>query len=605
MEFESKIKVKNRMIKKAASIWGVQPNEIESTFDPLISLLITACASEISKLSKDLANSRSRITEKFVELMTPETVYGARTAHAIAYTEPSSDIETITSEDQFSYDVQLKTNVIKNYFFSPLQKTKIIHGRISYSVCDTDVYEWERKSKSRIAFNKNTNLPDSTLYLGFKADSEKIHLKDTSIFFEILDVENRELFYNHLKDAKFYYNNREIEVSPGYPNSEQTDRENLESLLSQEASKTRNIENQTKRIYKKHFISISSNTKLAKQPKVPEELINSIDQDEFDSFEDLHWFKIVFPKIISNQILKNLFYTFNAFPVLNRKLESISYQLKDFINVLPLTTSDYFLDIKKIVNITGQEYKPRDSDDSDDSKGTFVLRSENVGKLDARKAREFLLYLIEQLKDESAAFSAYGVEYLGGQLNSLNQQIALLEKKVLSSDGNNDQTNYVSVVPYRRNETLWVHYWTTNGEDANQIKSGSNLVPYSGSSIGTDVSFLVTPTFQGKNNLTLDERLYAYRRTLLSRNRIVTKEDIKSACYEVFGKRIEHTKITKSFRPQLEKGKGMMPIIEISLYPNASVDVKDFEWDALKNNLLSILEEESTNIYPFNVIINE
>jgi len=40
MGVENKTQVKNRMIKKAASLWGVQPNEIESTFDPIVTLLI-------------------------------------------------------------------------------------------------------------------------------------------------------------------------------------------------------------------------------------------------------------------------------------------------------------------------------------------------------------------------------------------------------------------------------------------------------------------------------------------------------------------------------------------------------------------------------------
>jgi hypothetical protein len=34
-----------------------------------------------------------------------------------------------------------------------------------------------------------------------------------------------------------------------------------------------------------------------------------------------------------------------------------------------------------------------------EDKGTYVLRSENIGKLDHRRAKEYLIYLIELLKD--------------------------------------------------------------------------------------------------------------------------------------------------------------------------------------------------------------
>ena len=74
MSIQTKNEIKNRMVKKAAEIWGVSPNDIDSTFDPVISLLLGACASELSKISSEVNSSQSRITEKLIQLMTPETV---------------------------------------------------------------------------------------------------------------------------------------------------------------------------------------------------------------------------------------------------------------------------------------------------------------------------------------------------------------------------------------------------------------------------------------------------------------------------------------------------------------------------------------------------
>ena len=66
----SKKQVRNRMLKKAAQLWGIPASEIDVSFDPIISILITACAAEIEKISADVNESQTRITEKIIQLMT-------------------------------------------------------------------------------------------------------------------------------------------------------------------------------------------------------------------------------------------------------------------------------------------------------------------------------------------------------------------------------------------------------------------------------------------------------------------------------------------------------------------------------------------------------
>ncbi|WP_241491399.1 type VI secretion system baseplate subunit TssF [Lacinutrix mariniflava] len=99
----TKEQIKNRMLKKAATLWGVPANEIEMSFDPLVALLISACASEIEKISGEINESQTRITEKIIQLMTPETVYGPKPAHSIMSSQPSEDRVAVSSETLFYY----------------------------------------------------------------------------------------------------------------------------------------------------------------------------------------------------------------------------------------------------------------------------------------------------------------------------------------------------------------------------------------------------------------------------------------------------------------------------------------------------------------------
>ncbi|MDY8138344.1 type VI secretion system baseplate subunit TssF [Aquimarina sp. 2201CG5-10] len=605
MSSETKIQIKNRMIKKAASLWGVSPNEIESSFDPIVSLLIGACASEIEKISGEIDSSQTRVTERLIQLMTPETLYGARPSHAIAYAEPVEKRTNITQEHLLYYKKKIRTqnasHELKNIYFSPVQDCVLIDASITHMLCGNQLYEIEGKRKSNIdlsVINRGTAQP-STLYLGIKTEKDGVLLKDTSLYFEFLDVLKNELFYHHLKNAEFFFEGKLINVVTGYHNSNHSDKAHLESIFDYKPNKTRNIEEQVKKLYQKHFISIKSKVSLRKDGKIPEEFSNFINLDNHDDLEGLNWIKIVFPRIIDDSVLESVYSSFNAFPTLNRKWESISYQLKDYIDIVPVSTQDLFLDVKKVTNTSGKIYKLRENDSSKEHKGTFVVRRDNVSKLDSRKAREYLSHLIELLKDESASFSFFGNDFLQANINELNQNISLLEKKVSDMNKASADTNYISVKPYKKKDTLLVEYWTTNGEEANQIKSGNSLNIYQGSDLKQKGSMFLTSTFQGKNNLSMDERLHAYRRALLSRNRIVTKEDVKALCYELCSNKVEEVKVNKGFKTDIRISKGLIPCIEILLYPNKKVKTMEVEWNALKSNILAILEEQSLNVFPY------
>ncbi|AXT58654.1 hypothetical protein D1815_07835 [Aquimarina sp. AD1] len=609
MSTENKVQIKNRMIKKAASLWGVSPNEIESSFDPVVSLLIGACASEIEKISGEIDNSQTRITERLIQLMTPETLYGSRPAHGIVYAEPIEKKTTITPEHLLYYKKKIKTKnastELKNIYFSPIQQNQLIDATVSRMICGNKIFELEgkRKTTSDLSLKSGGSLPPSTLYLGIKTEQDKISLKDVSFYFELLDVQENELFYHHLKNANFSFVDQEFKTFPGYYNSDVSRRINLESIFNYKPNKTRNIEEQVKKLYRKHFISIKSDISLSSKVDIPEEFSKFIDQKDHDDLADFNWIKIEFPRIVDNSILESVFCTVNAFPALNRKWESISYQLKDYIDIVPISTQELFLDVKSISNTSGKDYRLRENDSASDDKGTYVIRRDNVSKLDYRKAREYLIHLIELLKDESASFSFFGNDFLQSNINELNQNISLLEKKVSDMKKSSEETNYISVKPYKKKDTLLVEYWTTSGEDANQIKSGNSLSIYQGSDLKQKGSMFLTSTFQGKNNLGMEERLNAYRRALLSRNRIVTREDVKALCYELCSNKVVEVEVSKGFKTDIHVSKGLIPCIEVKLLENKKENTSSVEWDSLKSNILSILEQQSLNVFPYKITV--
>ena len=136
MKENTKEEIKSRMMRKAASLWGVPANEIEMSFDPIVSLLITACAAEIEKISGEIDESQTRITEKIIQLMTPEYIFGARPSHSVLHTEPIESNLQVKPEYLFTFKKKVSyKNVSENFkdiYFSPVQDFNLIGAQLKY-----------------------------------------------------------------------------------------------------------------------------------------------------------------------------------------------------------------------------------------------------------------------------------------------------------------------------------------------------------------------------------------------------------------------------------------------------------------------------------------
>jgi hypothetical protein len=153
MEQNTKEQIKNRMIKKAASLWGVAANEIEMSFDPIITLLISACASEIEKISSEVDGAQTRITEKVIQLMTPDSVDGPTPAQAILYADTSDSVTQLKPEFQFKFrkdEVVKKTSIKQTeLYFSPVQEFNLVNAKVEYIATGDTVIQFEKKKETR------------------------------------------------------------------------------------------------------------------------------------------------------------------------------------------------------------------------------------------------------------------------------------------------------------------------------------------------------------------------------------------------------------------------------------------------------------------------
>lgn len=607
MSAERYEKIKNRMIKKAATIWGVAPTEIENTFDPVVSLLIAACASEIVNLENDLDESYNRVTEKIIQLMTPETVVGAEPAHGVMQIIPTDDIVALKPEFQFFFKKKIiedNTSVKnKNIFFSPAKNFNIVNATIKYLIASNTFFEYDETGiKNTVSDLKNSDIKDNKLLLGIKTPLNTLNLNDVSFYFNTEEVENRDLFFHYLKNTKWSINGKTIEKVNGFASTNTTsDREFIETIFTDASAKIQKSNNKAVSFYKKHYITLKTKGTFF-NPKEDNAITPLLEKNKLSVQDDVLWVEVEFPSILSNK-MKSINCSINAFPAVNRELNQVNYQVKEFINIVPVETEDFFFDIKSVVSIDGKPYLPKGKSLGSSQKGTYTLRDNSVGKLDHRTAREYLFHLLELLKNESASFSLMNTEFIAENLKNLNQILSLLNKKAEDAKVSISETNYVMLNPNYEKENIFVNYWTTNGEEANNIKKGSLMESYKVVGIGTQNGIFLTKTQGGRNDLSMNERLNSYRRSLLSKGKIVTKEDIKALCFDLCGDRITNATVSRTFINSHKEKKGIIRCIEIKLKKNNAITTPDFEWKEISSSIISLLESESLNIYPYKITL--
>ncbi len=599
--------IRNRMVRKSASLWGVPINEIEMSFDPIVTLLISACAFEIEKLSREIGESQTRITEKLIQLMTPEMVYGPKPAHSILYTLPVEQRNLVKPEHVFFHKKKIpwKNASVRyrNVYFSSIKDFVLVNAEVKY-IASGDSFRGvgdKLYPEELMSDNVGDSLPSSTLYIGITSEFDELDLNNLSFFFDISKTLGKELFFHHLKNSRWSQAENDIPVVPGFYTAKVARKIVLDSMFEDVANKSSNIVQQITQYYNKNYCTVYTGKK--KHPLEASEfneITDIINVNGINVENGVRWIKLEFPTIVTNDMLSQVTCAINTFPVISRALNEFTYNLKKYINIIPIVTDDHFLDINAIANVDGDEYTEKSGRLTDTDKGVFMIRNDNVGKLDHRKAREYLLHLIELLKDESASFSLFNKDFLQTNLKQLNQLIALLEKNVLEVIEKPMETSYVMVRPYRKKEKLLVSYWTTSGELGNGIKSGSEVEIYRGAGVKQKSSFLLRTTFGGRDEMSLEERNNAYRRSLLSRNRIVTKEDVKALCYEIYGGKIAAVHVENGYHKDQSRNRGLVQCIDIVITPSTK-KVEEHEWDLLNSNLLLFLEKNSTNVFPYKI----
>ena len=124
----SKEVIRSRMLKHALNYWNIKNTE---DLDPIVKLIMEALSAELYNLGNDLKDTEVRLLEKIANLLAPEFLTAANTAHAILHALPVEPVEIMTNTTHFytprkvssKQDEILDTSI--DIFFTPVDNLQL------------------------------------------------------------------------------------------------------------------------------------------------------------------------------------------------------------------------------------------------------------------------------------------------------------------------------------------------------------------------------------------------------------------------------------------------------------------------------------------------
>lgn len=599
--YTSKEELKSRMLRHISAIWDVKNTE---TLDPLVRILIESLAGELQKTHNEINNFESRILEKIAVMMTPGVLSAPYCSHAVAYARPTEPVQTITPFTHFLYVKKASSLKEKNQeiFFTPVNSIQLVDASLSYMVAANTAFFIDPNMQKSIVMNgRNAGARKNEIWLGIQINKEISTIDKLRFYFDIKNTENKYQLQSLLQLSKWYLNTKEIKITKGVvyePDEEQ--RQKKESIFS-EYDAMYLIEQEVKQLYDHHFITLSDEElqlNIQEEKRLyPEEFKEMFSPNDLAKFnKELLWIKVSIGTFIDERSIFDLFVSVNAFPILNRSLKNIAHRFKGITNIIPVKTEvfEHFLCVRSVKDLKGKSYEQIPFAQSNAEVGTFSVRKGGIERFDTRSAKEYLNYLIELMRDESAIFSSFGQDAVTSLIKDMERILVQIEQRIKQNEFYNaDMHHYITLGMMENQNTVNVEYWITNGTFANAIHTGAHLSLYEGTEVKLNSIILLSTTGGGKKNIELSRHMDAYRYALLTHNRLVTVEDIKAFCMYELGDKISGVEIKKGVMRSNNPKEGLVRCIDIVLQRKNDGENSMDEWNQLFTEVKSKLELRS------------
>jgi hypothetical protein len=614
---------KDHLYTRASDEWEYEALEA----DPLVHLLVGACASEAQLVYDNIQETEDRLLQRLLRYLLPESFHLPLPTVAVA----KAEVKTLApkADEKMARPVKLgelsdtqrliHKDGDKSLTFTPLFETTFLNGKVRFVGTDTNIYELNQTAQHHI---KNEKESVSRILLGIETTHKITNLKDLAIYIDYKgnDLEKR-IFLQALAQSKWTWNTEILQHRTGFLAAD-------EAAINDHFDTEKQLLKRIDAIYQRHFHLLNSQTDTPQIDVPVADLLkawlhtNRALSPEADSSTAQYtsvtghfvWLTIQLPYTVKlTDLERHLTVALNHFLVANRSLvvkdDGDTYFNRSLgLEVFPIIPqSGLFLGIREIQNlITSEKINPSSLSELLllKNKTTYSIRYGGVGRGDSLNTWERLSYMYNLFRKEHRHSEL--AESLGDKM-SLEELHEVLGERIDKSafrDANSQSTEppiYVFVRPAPNVSQLRIkaQYWVTDGDGANGLPINTQLVADPPSAGLDPVSIkLVTSTQGGKNRLSVVEQTRALQDTLLRRGRIVSAQDVKSLCALMMEDRLKRISLHPFFETDLNSDGGVRRAMEVSLFVKDSDDPLTQQ---IAQDIELTLQENSVGTIPYRV----
>lgn len=607
MDVLKREQIKDRMIRLAAVHWNVPENEIDTNFDPLVMLMFDAIAAEIEGVGYQIRDIQNTLLDELSTIMLPQALLRAKPASCILTAQPGEATGILKKENNFSTIAQTQKTgePVKEteLNFTPIGEVKLFKCQAGYLQIGNKTYKYQPDGKKVLMHEEPGNKTMvNEIHFTIHSKAPVQSLAGMQLFFDLRSHSEAGNFYFALQNAELFINNQQASFTKGYYNNAQY-QANIKDAFNREADYSRKLQKEVAAMYANQFITISEAaiSSTPSQHKITEVLPEKLVQEITEPHTIFCTIRLSRP--FEQEILERMQAGINAFPAINRRLERTNYKTDKWVNIIPLPVTGSYLDIQSIESDGGVNYKLQVNEAEGKMEvGEAIVRSARVGKKSSYDVRNTIKSLLEAIRDESAYFSRTSNDFIAARLTEISKILTRLEDQVQLSKDEKPAFRYVLLRARNAGENVLVQYWTTSPENAAFVKGNAAFKPVQHTITGTNSVFSLTAAIGGVENLSDYSQKQMLVRQLSSRGKIISAEDVKLLCYELFGAKLKQVQVEKKMTVLPGNNAGLARVISINIYINKN-DYSENELIYLEKQLRYQLDTNAGFMFPFEINI--
>lgn len=579
------IEIKNRIQKKCLEIWGIEDINMA---DPLVMMLLDVFVHELYYLHQEGVESDNKIIERIAQEIVPSQWNLPMPAHTLASTTATKGIVMLNNDTEFVVKSGMVTNVDYDIYFTPFTNESIVEGEISFQMYDSFLID---SSKTVQHLSPKNKVLDHRIWVGLDVSKENLEKLNSLKFTFITENSSLDNFLQFIKVKDSSGNNIEIE-----------------NETFEEVQDNKHYAENIKSFYKNSIYKL----KLNVENLIYESILDrfEIDKEELKTSKKdtgLIWLEFIFPEIFTKTEFDKIQIKINTFPIVNRKLNNRVHNAQIEGRLFPMKAerNTHFLDVMKIFNEKNIEFTNGIKQANSLTSNTFTVFYGGLENYDSRNAKFFLKKLARALREDIGSFSNINADYIDATMTRINEELNSIESKINSSYSQvNEEEVYALIHETEKSKILYYSYWTSNGQVANNLKKGTVLKQTSISELAQDSTIFETSSIGGIYRNNKVEKLINLRYGFLSKERLVTKQDIKSAVHYHLRNITKDVLITDGVGISSNRKQGVHRTIDVKVVLQEKYALQIENKKKIEMFLKETLEKQSVMNIPFQITIN-